>query len=61
MPRKVTDAEAHAMVVAAAGPDPKSAASARSELVRWTKGGTEFECEATRRWVAHTVMIHGFE
>lgn len=60
MTRKITDAEAQAMVQAASGPDPKAAASARSELVRWTKDGAKFECEATRRWVEHTVMIHGF-
>jgi hypothetical protein len=61
MVKKITDAEAQAMVQAANGADPAAASSARRELVRWTKEERAFECEATRRWVAHTVMIHGFE
>lgn len=48
------------MVQAASGSDPKAASSAQAELVRWAKDGAQFECEATRRWVEHTVMIHGF-
>lgn len=60
MTKKITDAEAHAMVETATGPDSAKAASARKQLVRWTEDATPFDCEATRRWVAHTVMIHGF-
>lgn len=59
MTKKITDAEAHAMVEAATGPDAAKAAKARGELLRWNKDGADFECEATRRWVSHILMIHG--
>lgn len=55
MTKTISDAEAHAMVEKATGPDP---AAARKELLAWLKGGAKFECEATRRWVSHVVMIH---
>ncbi|HLO76032.1 MAG TPA: hypothetical protein VK196_06205 [Magnetospirillum sp.] len=58
--KKITDAEAQAMVQTANGADQNAAASARQQLVQWVEKEVEFECEATRRWVAHTVMIHGF-
>lgn len=59
MTKKISDAEAHAMVEKATGANAAAAATARSELLRWTKDGAEFECEATRRWIGHIVMIHG--
>lgn len=55
MTKTISDAEAHAMVEKATGPD---SAAARQELLKWLKEGAKFECEATRRWVSHMVMIH---
>lgn len=55
MTKTISDAEAHAMVEKATGSDP---AAARKELLKWMKDDAKFECEATKRWVSHMIMIH---